>query len=139
MLGVRARPGAPEQKEPSLPLQPPAGPDDTLVVARWADGSSHPLPGLTKLRLSELQGAPIVRTLWESRHAESGNRIWIDQRVDRQLLLSMYEQGKQRLQLSVNLFGNVPNERQSPDHPAIKAALNIMVIVAEKFSKHLLS
>eukprot|EP00973_Karenia_brevis_P057375 7980962-Karenia_brevis.AAC.1 len=47
--------------------------------------------------------------LWEGVHSETwGNKIKIDQRVDRTLLLSVYEQGKQVRQVCCWDFGELP-------------------------------
>jgi hypothetical protein len=46
--------------------------------------------------------------LWQGEHHASHHRLTISQRTDRQLLLSMYEQSKQILQIRMSLFGVLP-------------------------------
>ena len=59
----------------------------------------------------------------------------ISQRVDRMLLLSVFEQGCQRLQVKMNLFGVVRDERvQEPkDSATLAAALAFLRHIAEMY------
>ena len=59
----------------------------------------------------------------------------ISQRVDRMLLLSVFEQGCQRLQLKMNFFGVVRDERvQEPkDSATLVAALAFLIPIAEMY------
>ena len=62
-------------------------------------------------------------------------QVHISQRVDRMLLLSVFEQGCQRLQVKMNLFGVVRDERvQEPkDSATLVAALAFLIPIAEMY------
>jgi hypothetical protein len=61
--------------------------------------------------------------------------VHLSQRVDRCLLLSLYEQTSQRLQIRVDKFGEVLDQsKQLPaDSPVLQLAMDVMLPIAKKF------
>ena len=99
--------------------------DDTHVLAEWPDGCKSMIR-LTKNQLKGSHTAPGV--LYENEHTQTHHKISIKQRVDRSLLMSVYEQNRQILQVKMNLFGPIDNEnvQQPLDHPATQGALSLL-------------
>jgi hypothetical protein len=99
--------------------------------------STLEIPGLTFERLRNLSRAAHATPgrLWLQEHSGTKHKIYIEQRVDRKLLLSLYEQSKQRLQVRVDAFGQVEDQtKQLPkDHPALVKALAFMIDIGWKF------
>ena len=134
-------------KVTSLPLEitEKAGPGDP-VVAEFADGDRHEIPGLSQGRLQSLVGRgggggggrnpKESNVLWTGTHAETNHTITVAQRVDRALLLSVYEQARQVLMVRQNLFGPVPDEhQQSPlDDPTLQKALAFTKKIAASYA-----
>ena len=131
------------KKELSAPLVP-GDIDLELVVARFEDGA-HDVPGLTNGTLRSLQSkrtSPVgTGRLYEKTHIESKNLITIQQRVDRSLLLSLYEQSAQRLQVRMDIFGVVADQHtQLPaDSETLKEAMAFMVEIADLFVENKIS
>ena len=127
----------------SLPLSvPSSGSDADIVMATWASGDTHEVPGLTIGRLKEVLGrGSSVGDLWVATQKETKHKLTIKQRVDRCLLLSLFEQQRQILQLRMNLLGPVDDEnRQLPKgHPTLEKALAIMVPLGTKFANSKMS
>ena len=128
------------EKLASLPLiVPPGSADSDIVVATWAGGHSHEVPGLSIGRLKEILGrGHSTGDLWCETHCESKHKLTVKQRVDRCLLLSLYEQQQQILQLRLNLFGKVEDEaKQLPkEHPTLQKALSLLIPLATKYAKN---
>ena len=134
-------------KVTSLPLEitEKAAPGDP-VVAEFADGDRHEIPGLSQGRLQSLVGRgggggggrnpKESNVLWTGTHAETNHTITVAQRVDRALLLSVYEQARQVLMVRQNLFGPVPDEhQQSPlDDPTLQKALALTKKIAASYA-----
>ena len=77
--------------------------------------------------------------LWEMRHATSNNELTINQRTDRKLLLSLYEQSKQILQLTMENWGPLPGVQPSVvdrSDPTLKAALAFLTPIAEAYGRN---
>ena len=90
--------------EPSLPISRPEGAADTdTPVAEWPDGHKYLVAGVTFASLSKKPEAA-VEVHFESEHKDTHHRVTVKDRTDRQPLISMYEQQRQVLQLSVNSF-----------------------------------
>jgi hypothetical protein len=128
--------------EPSLPLTVPDLSDDTdIVQAEWmTDPLIHEVPGLTIKRLKLLVnrgGSSYCGELWASTHAVTKHKISIQQRVDRNLLLSLFEQTRQILQIRIDLFGPIEDQRsQLPkDSDFVKKSLSFMQPIAEKYCR----
>ena len=113
------------------------------LKAKWKDGSVLEIEDLTREQWEQIQTQrtagvqnPIVN-LWEM---ESSNRhaLYIAQRVDRTLLVSLYEQGKQILMVRADKFAELPSPqpaRVPNDHPAIVKALALMAPIATDYAK----
>ena len=138
-LGWRVKSDDPDGiKEWSLPVTVPAGgaPTDPITVT-YPDGTEQTVHEFT---LSQLAGLEVGRKaeppLWQGSHKTTHHKLVIDQRVDRLLLLSLYEQGKQVLQVGVKKFGEVPTgppTRLAPTHPAVTRALKFIIPIAESY------
>ena len=109
------------------------GSEHELVVARWPDGHEHTISGLTYGRLGEMMrvshGASASQgPLWEGVHSQTNHKITVAQRVDRQLLVSVYEQSRQILQVKATAFGPIEDEhKQQPnENSTIQAALKFL-------------
>ena len=124
-------------KEPSFPLESDARADELdLATATWHDGHEHTVPGLTHRRLRLLKSrVAAVGELWSGTVASTQHKVTLQQRVDRALLLSMYEQSRQVLQIRLDKFVTIENQhvQVQPSDPILKAALAIMIPIAEKF------
>ena len=113
-------------------------PDLDVVTAKWFDGYEHVFEGpeatefLALFRDSRAKHS----ALWQDTHAKTKHTLEIKQRIDRQLLLSLYEQTRQILQVRMDRFGLVPGEPQKqlqPDDPTLKIAVSFMTKLAEKY------
>ena len=77
--------------------------------------------------------------LWEMRHVTSNNELTINQRTDRKLLLSLYEQSKQILQLTMENWGPLPGVQPAVvdrSDPTLKAALAFLTPIAEAYGRN---
>jgi hypothetical protein len=113
----------------------------TLVQATFKDGSMAVVPGLTvasyRALLKRGDGEKTkIEVLWSAEHTDTKHAIYMQQRIDRQLLLSLYEQTRQRLQIRVDLFGEVSeqNRHLPKDDEVLGRALAFMVPIAEQFA-----
>ena len=98
--------------------QPPAikdGLGTTPLVATWPDGVSWVVPGWSEKRFKDHcnanRGRSKVERLWEGVAVGTSHELYISQRVDRCLLLSMYEQSKQIAQVRVDRFGTLDGDQ----------------------------
>ena len=99
---------------------PPDGPSSARALGSLSGRSSH----------------GDVTVIWEKQHIATKNRVHISQRADRVLLLSIFEQTKQRLQVRVDKFGDVPGPQPSSvprGTPALEAAIKFMTEIAEDY------
>ena len=113
----------------------------SAVVATFRDGAQLEVPELTKdvamAMMSGRRSHEQDACLWESEVASSKNRLHIAQRTDRFLLLSMYEQQKQVLQLRLDRFG--PLDQPQPkvvarSHPTLAKALEFMIPLGVEYA-----
>ena len=75
--------------------------------------------------------------LWESTHFETHNKLYLAQRTDRTLLLSLYEQGHQIAQVNVATFGTLPAPQPgvvAKGHPTLEKAMNFMKPLAVAYA-----
>jgi hypothetical protein len=111
-----------------------------MVKATFTIGgvTVHEVPGLTfgnlRLLMRNNHNKGIGR-IWQGEHKTTHHAIFIEQRVDRCLLLSLFEQSKQRLQLRMDMFGEVANQSQQlpKDDPTLAKAVAFMIPIAQKF------
>jgi hypothetical protein len=136
-------PGKESDAELSFPLDPKAGETDALVQAKFLSGTWS-VPGLTYRRLQSMRGergaqASGTGKLWEQTHVASSHAIFISQRVDRFLLLSVFEQTKQRLQVRLDKFGPVQDQHaQEPlDSLTLQRALAFLTPIAKSYADNL--
>jgi hypothetical protein len=66
----------------------------------------------------------------------SKHALVIRQRVDRRLLLCLFEQSRQILQVNLGSFGDIDDEARQQDlkHPAVIAGLQMMLPIAELYA-----
>ena len=133
--------GPHRNKEISLPLTIGEHADDTdLVQARWSDGSTWQITCLSvgdlkarRARKGGRQAAP----LWSGVRAGSGHQLTLQQRSDRVLLVSLYEQSAQVLQIRVDAWGPLPEPQPSTvdkDDATLKACVNFTIPLCEKYA-----
>ena len=129
-------------KETGLPIDLARCKELGRVVASWPDGSEEEVDSLTLERLECLVGSRPGRArsspdLWEMEHHISRHTVSVRQKVDRNLLVILFEQKRQILQVYMRSFGEVADERyQVPDtHPACVAAVEFMSTIGEKYCK----
>lgn len=127
--------------EPSLPLKVPDNTDETdIVQATWmTDPRVHEVPGLTVKRLMLLvnRGGSYCGELWSSTHSVTKHKIHLQQRVDRHLLISIFEQTRQILQLRLDQLGPIDDQRQQlpKESEVLKKGISIMQPLAEKYCR----
>ena len=129
------------QLDSSRPIVDNGQAGHAVVEAEFHDGSLNRVPGLTWEAFRALARDGKSRgmgSLLSLQHVKTKHAITIAQRVDRKLLLSIYEQGRQKLQINQELFGPVPDQStQSPISDAtLAAALKFMTPIAERFAKN---
>ncbi len=78
--------------------------------------------------------------LWSGEHATSSHALKLEQRPDRNLLVSLYEQSRQICSLQAKRFtgrlGDLPGPQPGVlprNHPILEEMLKIMIPVAEKY------
>jgi hypothetical protein len=143
MLAKRFLPGKEAEAELSRPLDAKSGETDALVQAVFLSGTWS-VPGLTYRRLQSMRGergaqASGTGKLWEQTHVASSHAIFISQRVDRFLLLSVFEQTKQRLQVRLDKFGPVQDQHaQEPlDSLTLQRGLAFLTPIAKSYADNL--
>jgi len=116
--------------------------DESPLVARFADGVMHAIDGITVGQWRALAGQRRTRATNEPllvlEHAQTHHRLCVQQRCDRELLLSCYEQSRQILQHRIDRFGILeePQPRTMLNsHAAVQAALRHMGPLIERYAK----
>ena len=116
------------------------GPND-LLKAKWPDGIELICPGVmvkqyTALTSRELRVKKGTGMLVEFTHVDTKHLISVQQRVDRKLLMSVYDQGRQILMVNQDLFGAVENQhvQQDLDSRSLQACLKFMTDIAENYA-----
>jgi hypothetical protein len=102
-IAYRKRVGSKCGREHSLPIELDVKAlDDAPVEARFADGTVYEVMDVTKKQYRDIlngrrqQGSGKNHSiLWEKERAASNHRVFIEQRLDRELLLSVYEKTRQ--------------------------------------------
>ena len=117
-LPFRLRHGAPPvEMELAMPVEiEPTQRGTDPVMGVWRDGMRHPIADiscdmwkvLSSSRSSRQDGA---KNLWEGERANTHHKLVLAQRVDRQLLVSLYEQQRQVLQLRADRWGPLPGRQ----------------------------
>jgi hypothetical protein len=76
--------------------------------------------------------------LWSASHIGTHNALTISQRPDRSLLLSLYEQSKQVLQVRVGIFGPLPEPQPAVvprSDETLQKALALLLPLAVRYSQ----
>jgi hypothetical protein len=143
MTATRVKPNQRSTKQVSEPIIDDAKADPISMVrasfAPCGDGFVDlvEVPGLTYQALRALVRTKPASTgkLWSREHSVTHHKVTLEQRVDRKLLLSLYEQSKQRLQVRIDSFGPVLDQsRQLPStDPVLQKALEFMIPMAQAF------
>jgi hypothetical protein len=121
-----------------VPIIASAAAKASFVIACWPDGHSAAIPSLTVSKYEALAravyGSP--GTCWEGMCEGSKHALVIRQRVDRRLLLCLFEQSRQILQVNLGSFGDIDDEARQQDlkHPAVIAGLQMMLPIAELYA-----
>ena len=133
------------RSDTGMALTRPAGAkEEDEIWGIWPDGLEAPL-GVTwkdyALRTPNMQSnSPNAQGPLYERENLSKHIVVVKQRVDRGVLVSVYEQGKQILQVSLSTFGdygqNVKGYKQKQldnTHPVCQAALAFLKPIVDKF------
>ena len=145
LLAWRKKTGDPDSmKEYSLPpVLDNKAEDTSLVEAEFLDGTFVTLASLSvgnlKKHLQARRSGGSSEPLATCRHHSTHNILTISQRVDRVLLISMYEQARQILQVNANWFGDVPGQDAGacivdPKNQVIQDALTFMNRLMPKYA-----
>ena len=111
------------------------------IKATWPDGDEWEVPMVTKAAwrdISKPRSKQQEQPLWKSSHVVTNNTVWMAQRTDRSLLLSVYDQGRQIGQVRVDTFGELPEPQPAVvarNHPALMKAVDFFKPLAEAYSK----
>ena len=133
-LAWRCQEGS-QLKEFCMPLSIESGdPGDAPLLAHWADVVSWKIPAWTKEKyLKASHSSKEDNKIWRAISTATSHEVYVLQRVDRTLLLSIYEQGRQVGQVNVHLWGELPQPQpavvQRGCVPLEKAIAFIMPIV----------
>ena len=112
--------------------------DHDFLVATWPDGHRHEIPDITVGIYGQSKTTVAAKAdtgLWKMMHEVTHNEVSLQQRCDRALLLSMFDQGRQVLQVRIDLFGKLPLPQPaqvSRKHEAVVRALAFMQPIAEQ-------
>ena len=113
--------------------------DTDAIVGRWPDGyevemkeTVGAVSALDRGNRDRVKGAS--PRLWEGDHSVTKHLLTIQQRCDRCLLLSMFEQDRQILQVRVDKFGHLDHQNRQPDdNETLQKALSFMIEIAVMF------
>ena len=111
------------------------------IVALFDDGTRYAMSSITVASYNKMKAAAHghkrAETYWSGETKGSHHKLVLRQRPDRHLLLSLYEQAQQVLQVRVDAFGELPSPQPSvvpASTPALQAAIKLMIPIAEKYS-----
>ena len=140
-IAYRVRRGT-RKKELSLPIEVPSDAKATdCIIAKWRDNSTHTVHDVTvevyRKAATRRVAAPLLEVYWEKEHRTTHNRIYIQQRTDREQLLSLFEQEHQLTQVALWKFGPLPLPQPRPvprDCAALMAAIDFLVPLGEAWA-----
>jgi hypothetical protein len=144
MLATRKENKKDMKSETSKPFEDRGTPGHEIAEAEFLDGTKHKVPGLTwegfraLIRSKKAKGLGALLSL---EHKTTKHAITIAQRVDRKLLLSIYEQGRQKLQVQMDLFGVVEDHSKQLklESETLQKAIAFMTPIATRFANDELS
>ena len=128
-------------KEYSLPIRIQDDAKETdMLTASWNDGRPWHVSCMTvgTYKQGARKPSSSEAPLWIGTHNATKHKLVVVQRPDRNLLLSLQEQGKQRQQVRVDLFGPLPAPQPAvvdKSNPTIKAAAAFFVPLCEKYAE----
>ena len=123
------------------------------IIAEFPDGEKWTVADLTVKKYEDLLGGRSSASkgeLWSTSHAQTHNKIHISQRIDRdigpkenltlgsRLLVSVYEQSRQILQVRALDFGTLDGKDGTAipnTHPTVQAALAFLQPLADGYAK----
>ena len=116
--------------EPGLPIkgEAPRGREAEPVVAHWHDGYVAQIADFTWSQLHlltrEATKPKSSAVFYETEHASNKHKLQIVQKVDRKLLMVINEQSRQILQVNLEQFGELSDQRKqvSNDHTCVQRA-----------------
>ena len=129
--------------EMSLPITVDPGDEDSAVLkAKFHDGFESQVPdmlvGAYRLGRRNSKGSKASAVLWEAVQAGTHHKLIMSQRLDRSLLISLYEQSRQVCQVRADVFADISAEDQRSqrpaDHPAIVAGVAFMAAIGQKYA-----
>jgi predicted GIY-YIG superfamily endonuclease len=126
------------EEQVSLPItdNPQASGND-IVYALFPGNQGRSIPGLTFRILRDLiRSCKSKDLLWQTEHAETHHAIHVAQRIDRHLLICIYEQSRQRMQVRMSTFGDVIDEmkKEPMESKTLQIATKFVQAIAEKFA-----
>ena len=134
MKGFRALPDGRQMVFASELIIKDGAKDHDPMIARWADGSEHCLEDLTVgeyfKQMMDVEGGAVKGEKGGRRPLPvhfTGDKVVVKDRVDRHLLVSMYEGGSQILQARADTLGDTDAEKES--------FVAIMVGIAKDYEK----
>jgi hypothetical protein len=133
-------------RELSCPIKAdPDAPPTSNIVATWPDGCEWVVATVTHRDFADLEKGRRGtgdEPIWQMTHSVNNNTLKLAQRPDRKLLLSLYEQTRQILQVHTGLFGPLP-EPQPAVVPrtceALVKAIEFMQPIAIAYAKNEIS
>jgi hypothetical protein len=115
--------------------------DDQGLACIWPDGYEAELEqthGWLKGLQRTSGSKETMPSLWSGIHKITKHRITLKQRTDRELLISVFEQNAQILQVRADKFGSVPivdglQKRLNEDSETLRKAIKFMTPILEAF------
>ena len=138
-LAVRKDPDDRLVEEVSMPIKiEDCDHDDSHPTAVWKDGTTWTVPTITfgDLRRRSQRRPQKRQGLWEGSHCVSHHALFLEQRCDRSLLVSLYEQRRQILSLRASLMGPLPEPQPAcvaNDDPTIRKCVDFLVPICEDY------
>jgi len=123
-------PGSPKVQAVNV-YRPEGTPDFKPAMAKWSDGMTRQLPISCK-DLDQMNGGRLPSKMgnecvFEGQTEATHHRVQVRLKTDRKPMCSLYEQGKQRMQAHIHLFGD-PELQTSKDR-----CIGVMVCLAKEF------
>ena len=113
MLPYRVRVGDKSgSKEFGVVLDGDGGEDIDEIAVQFDDGTVTSIASVTKGQYAAqlaMRGKKRAEKLWEGERVSCHHRLTLEQRCDRVLLVALYEQSAQVLQLRADLWGPLPS------------------------------
>ena len=114
-----------KHRELSLALEMPSDTDEPTgpMTAHWADGSTWKIPNLSvadyRERSARPSGPAEIQPVWRGARVDNQHILTVKRRTDRFLLMSLYEQQRQILQVRVAQFSlHHDKDPEGPDAEA---------------------